>query len=84
MKEYDHSEVVNQILSLWQGETEQERYFRLRALRMGLHLELTRNRCAECEHITGGGVCSYYNAPIAEDDRYAENPCDKFSSDVPF
>lgn len=82
-RQYDHSQVIHQIISRWDGETEQERYFRLMALRDSIALELVKHRCADCAYIKNGN-CTVYNMAISEEHRYVENPCTEYLEIIPF
>lgn len=82
-RQYDHSQVIHQIISRWENETEQERFFRLTGLQLALSIELSKKRCADCVYIKDGH-CTVYNMPISEDYRYVENPCPEHYANIPF
>lgn len=83
MTQYDHSKIINQIVSRWDNETERERYFRITGLYAAIGMELTKQRCADCTYLKNG-KCTHYNTEIADEHRYIENPCPEFYAEIPF
>lgn len=84
MAQHDFSAVTNQIVSKWDGETEEEHYIRLSAIKIAAFFECERNRCINCEKLNSNGVCSFYRMEISNEHKFTANDCDQYIPDIPF
>lgn len=84
MDHYDHSEAINQIIGLWDGEDEKERYYRLKMLNVAVQLEVKAKRCVSCASCGADNRCrAHRNTLIPQEYLYVINECDDFDN-IPF
>ena len=84
MAQHDFTQITNQIISKWDGETDEEHFMRVTSIKVAAFFEADRPRCCDCEHLNNHGICNQYRSKVENEYLYTANDCEHYIPNIPF